>query len=195
MVNDLVYGIIGGALGLIGVSVGLYFAFKNVAGASKPKEGTKVVSVKDLKQKLIKLSAKNPFKVKASSEEGIDLDIEWIVLDAKWIEILGKGWENMKYTAKIVFDETKKTLRYQEMIVHTERTMGPLRISGQSSFTKGCIINRRIKSYRYGIKDDGSIGEIYKFDFRPNDVKDVVRQIANDNGWTFALYLHKIKKY
>lgn len=145
----------------------------------------------ELKGNLLKLNSKNPFKIIRSKERDIDLEVSWKIADAKWIEMLGKGWHNLKYLGYLVFDEPTHTLRYTEKIIEKNVTSGPLGFSKSSKIQKGTLINSRIKSHFYGIKEDGSIGEVYKYDFTPTDIKGVIRQIANNNGWNFKVYFSK----
>ncbi len=49
----------------------------------------------------------------------------------------------------------------------------------------------RRRGYRWGVREDFSIGEVFDYEFAPADIKGVVRQIANDHGWAFQLVLRK----
>jgi len=188
---ELIIGII---IGTVGVIIGLWASIKFTLGTAYKCEAnkkTKPISSLMLESKYKQLNKKNPFKFINSKEKNINLIVEWNVLDTKWIETLGKSWLSIKYVGFIVLDEKTKTVRYHEKIVEKNMSFGSFGFYGNSFFQKGMIISRRIKSYRFGIKEDGSIGEIYNFDFNPLDLKGLVRQIANDNGWNFIIYFSK----
>ena len=147
--------------------------------------GKKPVSKTSLKRVLLKLGKKNPFT--ATAPKDTDVRFEWKIVDARWIEVLGKGWHNKAYTAWALLDDSTKTVKYNEQIVEKAGTAGAIGIHGQSSFFRGVTLWQKERSYRYGIREDFSIGEIYNYTFDPSQIKDVVRQIANDHGWAFEL--------
>ena len=144
-----------------------------------------------IKKRLLLLGKKNPFTVKDSGEEGIDLKIEWVIADAKWWEVLGKAWKNITYTAFVTIDEKAKIVRYQEKLVKTSITKLSFKWGGSITKTKGQLINTRTRKKQYGIREDGTIGEVLAYDFNPKEIKDVVRQIAEEEGWGFKVHLFK----
>jgi len=50
---------------------------------------------------------------------------------------------------------------------------------------------KRERAIAFGIRPDFSVGELYNYKFNPEDVKDLLRQVANENGWSFALVVSK----
>ncbi len=186
--------IIGGLIGLLAAGIGIYIAIKftiGVAFRTKPNPDALVLPAHELKSKFLLLGRKNPFDVMESPDKDFDIQVRWEIVDAKWREILGKAWKNLTYTAYISFDEEKKAVKYYERLIEKDISMAPLRIEKESYVQKGFQIDKRIRSFLYGIKEDGSIGEVYSYDFNPNDIKGVMRQIANENGWFFELHLSR----
>jgi len=147
------------------------------------------ISSSKLKSLLLKLNSKNPFKVLESKD--YDLDIVWDIIDAKWLDVLGKSYNKTKYQAHILLHEKTKTLLFYQILKEFETSKITFKASYESKNTKGLLINTRKKGFRYGIKTDGSIAEIYNYDFNPSDISQIIRQIANDNGWNFKLTIFK----
>jgi len=157
---------------------------------SEPVENATVVDRKTLQAMLLKLNQwRHPFQLHISDEA--DLEVKWDVVDAKWIEILGKASEHLKYRAWIVLDDEAKTVKYHERIYGASFTAGGPEITATSYSAHGFESWGKRSGRRWGIGDDFSVGEIYDYRFNPGDVKDVVRQIANDHGWAFELKLTK----
>ncbi|MBS3176859.1 hypothetical protein J4457_06515 [Candidatus Woesearchaeota archaeon] len=191
--NSAFIGLIVGIIAVIFAIVIVLYAtgiIKKGFQRSEPKPGAKFLSKTELKKMLLKLNnKKNPFSVKSS--EDTDLFIEWKILNAKWIEMLGKAWAKKTYSAWVLLDEKDKTVRYNERIKEAGFTAGAAGVSGEVSSFRGIELWRKERGYRYGIKEDFSIGEVYNYKFNPSDIKDVIRQIANDHGWAFELVISK----
>ena len=188
--------LIGIVIGIIAVLFAIWMALwatgliKKGFQRTEGKQEVKPISKSVLKKLLLKLNKpKHPFKLKEANDT--DLIVQWDVVDAKWIEILGKGWLNKVYKAWLLLDDEKKTVKYNEMIVEKSLTMGPLGAHGEASYFRGIQLWRKERGYRWGIRNDFSIGEVYNYKFNPSDVKEIVRQIANDNGWAFELVTTK----
>lgn len=188
--------IIGIAAGFVGVLLAviavLYAAglIKKGFRHSEPAPGVKPVAKKILKALLLKLNnPRHPFTVKTAQDT--DLYVEWIIVDAKWIEVLGTAYLNKMYTLWVLLDETIKTVRVNELITEKSITAGSTGFHGETSFFRGVQLWRKEQSRRFGIKSDFSIGEVYKYTFNPDEMKDIVRQVANDNGWAFELVVTK----
>lgn len=158
---------------------------------SEPAMNCAVVDKMTLQQMLLKLNQPgHPFQVRTSNEA--DLVIEWSVVDAKWIEVLGRAWERMNYYAWIVIDDNARTVKYHERIHQASVVAGGgSGLTGKSYSARGFESWAKRRGYRWGIRDDFSVGEIYNFQFTPNDLKEIIRQIVNDHGWVFELTLAK----
>lgn len=158
--------------------------FQRTEGKGKPVSKAKLLSL------LLRLNkAKHPFKL--TEAKGTDLFLEWKIVDAKWVEVLGTAWEKKNYYAWILLDEATKTAKVNELITEKSLTWAGPRVSGEASFFRGVQLFRKERGYRWGIKPDFSVGEIYNYKFNPLETKDVLRQICNDNGWAFELVTTK----
>ena len=188
------------AIAMIGVAVGILAAifglvvaawavglFKSGFQRSEPPVGIEPIAKSALSETLLRLNRpEHPFRVMPG--EDTDLAVEWDIVDAKWIEILGRGWACKAYRAWLLLDEATKTVKYCEKITESGfQAGGGLHVGGQYSSFTGIQLWGKQRGYRWGIRDDFTVGEIYNYRFSPSDVKDVIRQIANDHGWAFEL--------
>ena len=190
---------IGTIIGLTFGIIGLIFAIWMVLYAlgiidkgfqrSEGKSGVIPISKSSLNNRLLKLNNNNAFNVKKAADT--DLYIEWNIIDSKWIEILGESWKKKFYKAWVLLDESKNTIRYNELILEKELSLGPTRAYGEVSYFRGVQLWRKERAVMFGIRKDYTIGEIYNYKFAPSDIKDVIRQIANENGWAFELVVSK----
>lgn len=149
----------------------------------------KIVSKNILVKSLLKLDKKNPFSVK--KDKKYDLAIEWNIVGAKWRDTFGKAWKNKVYKSWMRIDEEKKEIRYCEEIIEKQKSMGVIKFYGLSYMFKGAELFQKEYVYQSGIKSNHSIGEIYKYNFTPENLKNIIRKISLDNGWNFRLVISK----
>lgn len=188
---------------LIGVVVGLValvFAVAATAWAIKrarrgmrsaARSGIAAVPKSELKRILLQLNnQQHPFRLDTSPKT--DLAIEWRVADARWIELLGRASEKLTYQAWILLDEPTQTVKYWEQLLETKLVAGGAGGAfSQSHSSSGFELWGRRTARRWGVRPDFSVGEVLNYDFTPADVKDLIRQIANDHGWNFELVSRK----
>lgn len=160
---------------------------------SEPPPDQPVVDRATLYNSLLSLNrSEHPFVVRIAADA--DLKIEWDVVEARWIEVLGSGAENVKYQAWLVLNEQRRTVEYYETLLQTKLTAGGPSVTFGSHTTRGLALSGRRRQHRWGIGRDFRVSEVVNYDFSPDDVKDLVRQVANDAGWTFQLRLTKPKR-
>ncbi len=191
--QNLIGPLIGAGVAVVGAGIALLAAgiIKHDWKKTSGKLGVKPVTKEKLKQLLLKLNKpKHPFKI-LDGKERADLIVDWQIVDAKWIEILGVGWKNKRYLAWVGLNDADKTVRVCEQITEIDKSVGLLKGGYEINTFTGIQLWRKERAYAFGIKTDFSVGEIYNYKFDPEDVKDLLRQIANDNGWSFALVVSK----
>ena len=143
-----------------------------------PEENINVIDKDKLLDKILKLD-KNVFDV--MQDKG-GFKIKWTIVDAKWLGIVGKNWENVSYTAKGSFDKEKNVVNLFEK-VSRQRKVNGMEARSYSYTTSGPLINTKMKVKQYGIKQNGEIGEVINFKFSPNEIKSVLKQVINNAGW------------
>jgi hypothetical protein len=176
---------------LIGIVLLLIYLLSKQMLYFKPIEGKAQISKAALLGKLMKLD-KNVFEVKKLP--GYDFTIEWTISDAKWLGIIGKNWENFTYSAKAQLDEDTKTVLYKESLTRSRKVTGMEGLRTYSYSSRGPQLYNKISQKRYSIKPDGTVGEVQKFEFSPNEIKSVIKQVVTENGWGLKLvFLLKAK--
>ncbi|HLC20386.1 hypothetical protein J4219_03440 [Candidatus Woesearchaeota archaeon] len=187
--------IIGVTAGIIAVILAIWAVLISIGMIKKefrvthPKNGIKQASKQQLKNMFLKLNKNKAFTI--SSQKDTDLSIHWNIVDKKWMEVLGPAWLKKNYRAWMLLDDDKKMVKYNEQITEKSFTSGSTGAHYETSFFRGIQLWRTEHGYRWGIKTDFTVGEIYNYKFNPNDIKEVIRQIANDQGWSFGLVTTK----
>lgn len=189
---------------VVGIAVGLVatlFAIATVAwmiamtrrkARTVPLPNTPVVERVQLLNSLLKLNhPDHPFVLRIADDA--DLRIEWDVVEARWIEALGSGSESLKYRAWLSLDDRTKTVEYFETLLQKGSTSGGPTANFGTHTSSGFILSGRRSGRRWAIGHDFKIGEVLNYRFSPDDVKDMIRQLANDAGWAFHLRLTKPK--
>ena len=193
MDTGLLIGAIIGILGLIIAIAAVLYALgllKKGFSRTPGKEGVIPIKKSALKEFFLKLNKpKHPFQITEPSDT--DLLVTLKVLDSKWIEILGGAWQKKTYKLWVLIDDTTKTVRVNELITEAAATMGATGAHFETSSFRGVQLWRKERGYRWGIKPDFSVGEIYNYKFNPSDLKEILRQIANDNGWAFEVVVSR----
>lgn len=189
----IVAGIVVGVLALLlaaGITIWVIMLVRKSV-RSDPEPGVPVADVDSLRAMLLKLNQPgHPFVV--HTPDDADLSIEWHIVDARWVEALGSAALQMTYRAWLRLDDASKTVKLHERLIQSGISAGGgLGASSEGYTTKGLDIWARRRGYRWGIREDFSVGEIFSYQFTPADVKDLVRQIANDHGWAFQLTFTK----
>ncbi len=152
-----------------------------------PEEGTKVIDKDKLLDKILKLD-KNVFDVMQEKE---GFKIKWTIVDAKWLGIVGKNWENVTYTASGTFDKENKTVKLFEKVSKQRKVSGMEGFRSYSYTTNGPLITTKLSVKQYAIKENGEIGEVINYSFSPNEIKSVLKQVINDAGWTLQIVFLK----
>jgi hypothetical protein len=122
---NIVIGVISGASAVVFATVVTVWAIKitrrGMYGSAN--SGISVLSKSELKNNLLRLNLpQHPFRLFESSDA--DLEIEWPVSDAKWIEVLGPGFDKLTSRAWILLDDALRTVPYREQLWETMSTGG-----------------------------------------------------------------------
>jgi hypothetical protein len=187
-------GIIGAVIGLVaalgGVFVGIWASgVMEYTGGKKKPEAASIGRAALLKNIQALNSPDLPYQIKPSQTS--DLEIEWKIVDAKWLGIFAKEKIKQTYRACLVLDEAKHTVRYWEALGSVAWVAGAPKVHFRSEFFRGKIISQKSYGVQYGVKEDKTIGKVYEYKFDINAVRDPIRQAALEGGWEFVTALLK----
>ena len=76
---------------------------------------------------------------------------------------------------------------FKESLIRSRKITGMEGFRSYSYTSSGPQLYHKISQKRYAIKENGSIGEVQNFEFSPNEIKAVIKQLANENGWAMKL--------
>ncbi|VVB66246.1 Uncharacterised protein [Candidatus Gugararchaeum adminiculabundum] len=188
MDSDTAIMIAGAGIGILAALIGVYVALRALGyfeylGGSKIPPGKKPIPKKELLAKLGVLSnPANPFKITPSQKS--DFEIDWEIVNEKWL--LGTSWLNKRYHAWLYADDERKTVRICEMI--SERSAGFTGAGfGFHAYSfQGVQLFQKERGVLWSIGKDRKLEKIYDYSFNPMDVKFLIKQIANQNGWEYV---------
>lgn len=142
---------------------------------------TPPTSLGELKARLLALNTNPdlPFKIK---EDGEKIVASWNIVDAKWIELFGKAGMKEYFELHLAFDETTHSVTYLEKSGSVQWTAGLPQVSFEANKFVGKSVSFQ-KSSAYGMKEDGSLGQIYNFDFSTAKITGPVFDTITHAGW------------
>lgn len=188
-------GIIAFIVALVAAAVGIYFAFRGLGyfqylGGKKP--GKIPPSGKNiLVNKLLALNNDSkPYQIVKGTES--DLLAEWKIADATWYGIFNKNKLSTAYTAFLLIDETRHSVRcYEEYrsLTWSAGTAGPEPlVHYRKSFFGGRILFKKTYGVGYGFRttDPRSAGKVYEYRFDVDEIRNPVIATVEANGWEWV---------
>jgi len=184
-------GTLAGIIGaLAGVGAAIYATgyFEYLGG--KRKLVISPVNKQYLMERILSLNSPSlPYHIKPALDT--DLMIEWKIVDAKWYGIFAKERLRRTYRAYILLDELRHAVRYWEILASVEWVAGAPKIRYQKEFIRGRILWQKSWGIQYGIKEDGTIGKVYEYNFDIRSIRDPIKKTVEESGWEFVTVLRK----
>jgi hypothetical protein len=189
-------GVFAGIIGLLaglaaivwGAGVGEYLGGKKKQSASS-------ISKDELIKRIISLnSSELPYSIKPA--EDTDLLVEWNIVDARWYSLFSKAGLRQTYRAFIVLDPQRVSARYCEEMVGVEWAAGTdglhqPKYHYQSAFFRGRILFRKSMGVQYAIREDGTFGRVFQYDFDIRAIRAPIKQTVEECGWEFVPVVRK----
>ncbi|MCK7240219.1 hypothetical protein L8P40_03830 [Enterobacter kobei] len=143
------------------------------------------LALAELKDQLLELNygPDIPFNVVA---EGDELVASWKIADAQWIKIFGTAGLKEQYELRLFFNVADKQVSY------SEKSMDLAWNADLETFN----FNKTVKygsrrefacETSWGIREDGSFGKLYSYNFSTNFIKKPVFDIIANAGWDLQL--------
>jgi len=188
-----------GLVGTVGSGLlGVYFALKALGlfqylGGKRAKSWA--VPVEELRERLLTSDDEMPFEVKDGSNEGTDLIVEWKLADARWFGIFSRSRLKVWYKGYMLLDDYRKSVRYYEESGRIYWKIGVRGLIPVFEYSKerfgGRVLFQKSYSKSYGVRDDGSFGEVYSYSFDASIPRNHVREVVEECGWEFVPVVSK----
>ena len=154
-------------------------------GTKRPSSGTAISSPAELKKKIFSINrSKAPFQIIDCASEGVDFIADWKIVDAKWYQIFAKAGLHDVFKIYMKFDPVKKEVRAKDKRFTVEWEAGTPRISLAVSGFSGQTYSKEF-GIAYAFTEDMEYGEVYNYRFSTAEIKDPIRKVVTENGWTY----------
>jgi hypothetical protein len=156
----------------------------------KPNPDTPEVDKRTLQATLMRLDhTPHPFRIRTADDA--DLIIEWSMVDARIDRCARRSCVTNELPGLDRDRRQHENRQFPRAHLRSGFGAGGPQMSDESYSAKCFELWGARRIHRWGISDDFSVGEIYNYEFKPSDIKGLVRQIVNDHGWTLQLTLVK----
>jgi hypothetical protein len=185
MLAGIVAGVIGLLAALAAVGVGIWASglFENLGG--RRANNLNALTRAELVKRLLALNQPDlPYALAIGKDT--DLVLDWKIADAQWYGLLAKAGLKQTYHASIRVDEKRKAVRYFERMATVEwSTTGP-RVTWQREFLRGRVLFQKSAGVGYGVRRDGTLGKVYKYNFDIGALRAPLKKTVEDAGWEFV---------
>lgn len=159
--------------------------FDFLTSTKRPAAGTQVLPAADV---LVRLAALNrdtaPWRIIDGASEGVDLIAEWKIVDARWYEVFAKAGLTKVFRIFLKLDDERKHVRAQDREYEVEWRVGVPTLSIAARGFRGQKVAVEYEA-SYGITEDLTLGQQYKYFFKTAEIKKPVQQAVIDCGWVY----------
>ncbi len=135
----------------------------------------------DLISQLLALNSPDkPFLIEVT---GNQITASWNFVDAKWLKIFGEAGLKKGYKLTLFLNEADHSVRLQEETSEIQWSAGVPHLNYHLEKFKGDILFQMDKGVAYGVKPDLSLGQVYKYNFNPQEIKDPILNVVTQAGW------------
>jgi hypothetical protein len=125
-----------------------------------------------------------PFIVRDGAPENVDLVAEWRIVDASWYEIFAKAGLKRVFKVLMKLDGKAKEVRSVDQEWSVEWHAGVPTLSVAATASRGQ--SRQVSFGRlYGITKQGSLGEVYRYNFSTAEIKAPLQDVTTKAGWVW----------
>lgn len=159
--------------------------FDFLTSTKRPAADAKVLPAAEVLKRVKALNRTNqPWHIIDGASEGVDLIAEWKIVDARWYELFAKASLQKVFRIFLKLDDTRKHVRAQDREYEIAWRAG---VPTMSAAAKGFRGQKWSVEYEksYGITEDLSIGEQYKYLFKTSEIKAPIQNAVVDCGWVY----------
>jgi hypothetical protein len=151
----------------------------------KPAKNIPAIPAGELKARLLELNRPSaPFRIVDGQAEGVDLVVEWKIVDANWYEIFAKAKLEKVFRIYMKFDTDKNELRSQDREYSVSWSAGIPNLSLEVSAFKGQMTSVQFGT-GYAFTETLAPGQVYKYRFNTNELKKPIQDICASSGWNY----------
>ncbi|HAT6805042.1 TPA: hypothetical protein JAN03_23840 [Citrobacter freundii] len=135
-----------------------------------------VTSLSALKEQLLKLNENDyPFILEV---DGNDIVASWNIIDAKWLKLLNQAGLKKQFELRLIFNDARKTVKY--IGKSSEPSINGFKF--KKTVRYGRYPNSEV-GVSWAAKEDGSIGDTYRYSFNENKITAPVFNVVKNAGW------------
>lgn len=154
-------------------------------GTKTPAAGTPILPLNDLWQKVWALNRPTaPYQIREGQAEGVHLVAEWKIVDAQWYQIFAKAGLKKTFKVLLWFDEIKHEVRAVDQEFSVAWEAGVPRIGAAVSAFRGQKFESSF-GQAYAFTEDLGYGQVYKYRFNTQELKEPLQQVITGGGWTY----------
>ena len=151
----------------------------------KPDKNASILSADEVRRRLLELNRDTaPYQIIDGSAENVDLIAEWKIVDATWYEIFAKANLSKVFRIYMKFDEDKHQVRAKDEEYTLEWKAGVPSLSSSVSKFQGQSTSIAFGT-TYAFTEELKPGQVYKYRFSTNEMKQPIQKVINACGWTY----------
>ena len=182
---------------IAGFMVFAMMEFTGLLMIRRPRSSEPPLAAARLRERLLALNAPDrPFRLVVGNRS--DLEVEWDVVDASWLELFAKVKLSSTYRARMLFDEERHELNWFETLRTSSWFIGfegwKARFSGSIRWHWGTV-DAIWRGLAYGILPGfpPRIGRVYAFELNTVALRDEISAVVARAGWTFRPAPHALR--
>lgn len=159
--------------------------FDWMTGSKRAPSGVARLPKAQLREALLALNSDElPWQVRDGAPEGVDLVAEWKIVDARWYEMFAKAGLERVFKVLMKLDEGRADVRAMDEAWTVEWSAGVPVTKREVSGFKGQSWEMS-GEIAFGVKEDLSVGELYRYKFTTDEIKKPLTEAALRSGWNW----------
>lgn len=155
--------------------------FDWLTGAKGNAPGIAPKSTPEVREALLAINRTTaPFVVRDGAPEGVDLVVEWRIVDAAWRDFFGRAGLKESFRIFMRLDETKHEVRTKDELRSVEWSSG-VPMLGKSVQTGQ--IHHKAGGRGFAFTEEGEYGKVYEYRFSSTELKTPLKEAVARCGW------------
>lgn len=156
-----------------------------LTSTKRPEAGTRACSADEVRERILAVNRPTaPFRIVDGGDEGVDLIVEWKIVDAEWYEIFGKASLEKVFSIHLKLDEDRHEVRAKDHEYSLSWSAGVPRLEASASRFSGQKQSVQFGT-AYAFTEQLRPGEVYNYRFSTGEMKEPVQEGVTACGWTY----------